>query len=77
MPAQPACFHRLEEILSGLRSMTLLCLFQPAICGTVVRVRRPCESGGCPSSLARINPTEKGHFCHGLLGCTLIKWIPH
>ena len=22
MPAQPACFHRLEEILSALRSMT-------------------------------------------------------
>ena len=31
MPAQPACFHRLDEILSALRSMTSTHLDRAAV----------------------------------------------
>ena len=43
------------------RNAALLICMKPAARGHAAGAWRPCESGGCPSSLARINPTEKGH----------------
>ena len=53
MPAQPACFHRLDEILSALRSMTSTQLDRLAVektlpCAPAPRTRsfRVLGSGG-------------------------------
>ena len=46
MPAQPACFHRLDEILSALRSMTSTHLDRAAV-EKLFRVHRaPGADGG-------------------------------